>query len=200
MALTVHPFDQAAARRKRIFITARVPNLSELSEARVTVLRPLQVDNYGIIVTPAGVMVGRGKFLVSSEPVNAEHNSNVLTVIGLYSKTGGKNGKHSSVGESSNISAISYLAVQVLEHMYARQFRSVPAATAIFQTRQYMLLLSINFLTLLDYKESSQQQGSILELSHDDLNRFRTLQKADKQLQAALKLSRKRGKNSDDED
>ena len=32
-----------------------------------------------------------------------------------------------------------------------------------------------------------QQQGSILELSPEDSNRFRTMQKADKQLQAALK-------------
>jgi len=77
--------------------------------------------------------------------------------------------------------------------MYARQFHLVPAATAIFQTHQYSLLLSINFLTLLNYnlKEPSQQQGAILELSPDNLNRFHTLQKADKQLQAVLKLSQK---------
>ena len=56
----------------------------------------------------------------------------------------------------------------------ARQFRLVPAAT--------------------------QQQGSILELLPDDLNRFRTLQKADKQVQAALKLLWKWGRNSDDEE
>jgi len=92
------------------------------------------------------------------------------------------------------------MAVQVFEHMYARQFHSVPAATAIFQTRQFLLLSSIHFLTLVDYKELSQQRGSILELSPEDLNRFRTLQKANKQLQAALKLSRKRGGKSDGED
>ena len=56
------------------------------------------------------------------------------------------------------------------------------------------------FCRIFDYKEFSQQQGSILELSPEDLNWFRTMQKADKELQAALKLSRKRGKNSDGED
>ena len=122
-----------------------------------------------------------------------------LTVLALYSKSG-KKGKHSSVSESSNISAVSYMAVQVFKPMYARQFRSVPAATATFQTRQYLLLSSFHFLTLLDYKDSSQQQGSILELSTVDLNRFRTLQNANKQLQAAFKLSKKRGRNSDDDD
>ena len=73
-------------------------------------------------------------------------------------------------------------------YIYARQFRSVPSATAIFQvhTHQFLFLSSINFLTLLDYEEFSQQQGSILELSPEDSNRFRTMQKADKQLQAAF--------------
>ncbi|KAF8161506.1 hypothetical protein B0H34DRAFT_767051 [Crassisporium funariophilum] len=171
---------KAAERRKHIFTKAGVPNLAEIKEARVTALRPLQVGDYGIVVLPNGVMVGQ--------------------VIALYSKTGGKNGKHSSVTESSNISAISYLAVQVFEHMYAQQFRSIPAATAIFQTRQFTQLSAINFLTLLDYKGSSQNQGSNLELSFEDLTRFRTLQKANKQLQAALKLSRKRGRDSDNEE
>ena len=117
----------------------------------------------------------------------------IRAVLALYSKTGGKNGKHSSVSESSNVAAISYMAVQVFEHMYAQQFRSVPAATAMFQTHQFLLLSSLHFLTLLDYKESSEH---ILELSPEDLNRFRTLQKADKQLQAAFKLSKKRGGNT----
>ena len=41
---------QAATRRKRIFTTARVPNLTDLSEARISALQPLQVGDYGIIV------------------------------------------------------------------------------------------------------------------------------------------------------
>ena len=53
-----------------------------------------------------------------------------LTVLVLYSKSG-KNGKHSSVSESSNISAVSYMAVQNFEPMYARQFRSVPAGNLL---------------------------------------------------------------------
>ena len=54
--------DQAAAHRKQIFTTKGVPNFTELSDARISALRPLQVDDYGIIVIPTGVMVGRGKF------------------------------------------------------------------------------------------------------------------------------------------
>ena len=84
---------------------------------------------------------------------------------------------HSSVSEWSNISAISYKAVQVFEHMYARQMRSVQAATTTFQPYQFILLSSIHFLTPLECKEPSQRRGFILQLSPEDLNRFRALQK-----------------------
>jgi hypothetical protein len=88
------------------------------------------------------------------------------------------------------------MAIQNFEHMYSRHFRSVPATTAIFQTRQFLLLSSINFLVLLDYKASSHST-STLELLPQDLDRFRTLKKANKEF---LKLSQKRGKQPDDED
>ena len=48
----------------------------------------------------------------------------------------------------------------------------------------------------LDYKASTQQQGpgSTLELWPQNLDRFRTLQKANRDLQAELKLSQKRSR------
>ncbi|KAF8231174.1 hypothetical protein L208DRAFT_1067273, partial [Tricholoma matsutake] len=51
-------------------------------------------------------------------------------VIALYSKTGCKNGKHAAVTDASNISAISYIPVQVFEHMHGHQFQEHPDATA----------------------------------------------------------------------
>lgn len=91
------------------------------------------------------------------------------------------------------------MAVQTFEHLYARQFRSVPAATSLFQTRHFLLLPSLNFLTLLHHKGHAQPQGSMLELSMEDLDRFRTMQKAKNHLKVALKSSRKRGGKSDGE-
>ncbi|EDR02852.1 uncharacterized protein LACBIDRAFT_307999 [Laccaria bicolor S238N-H82] len=52
-------------------------------------------------------------------------------VVAMYSKTGGKNRKHSAITESSTIPAVSYLGVQLFQYRMARQFRSVPDATAI---------------------------------------------------------------------
>ncbi|KAF8218464.1 hypothetical protein L208DRAFT_1014414, partial [Tricholoma matsutake] len=51
-------------------------------------------------------------------------------VITFYSKTGGKHGKHSSITEASNISTISYIAVQLFEFMHGRQFRHTPELTS----------------------------------------------------------------------
>ncbi|KAH7918181.1 hypothetical protein BV22DRAFT_998166, partial [Leucogyrophana mollusca] len=44
---------------------------------------------------------------------------------------GGGNGKHTAITESKNIAAIPYLGVQVFQHHYRHQFRSIPQATAL---------------------------------------------------------------------
>ncbi|KAJ7101504.1 hypothetical protein B0H15DRAFT_742248, partial [Mycena belliarum] len=51
-------------------------------------------------------------------------------VEALYCKGGGKNGKHGAVTEHHNISAFSYIGVQVFELAHARQFRAIPQATS----------------------------------------------------------------------
>lgn len=68
--------DQEVARRKKIFATAQVPNLTDLGEARISALRPLRVDDYGVILiettipghkeVKVSVMVGRGRFPIVS--------------------------------------------------------------------------------------------------------------------------------------
>ena len=55
---------QAATRRKNLFTKAMVPRLNELVDARVTIIRPLQVDDYGFVATANGVMVGQGKLVI----------------------------------------------------------------------------------------------------------------------------------------
>ena len=53
-------------------MTSSVPNFTEISEARVSALRPLQIGDYGIIVIPAAgdavsAMIGQGLFLRLSQ-------------------------------------------------------------------------------------------------------------------------------------
>jgi hypothetical protein len=92
------------------------------------------------------------------------------------------------------------LAVQLFQHRLGPQFRSVPDATALFQTRQFLLLSSIQFLCLIDTKLSPQQSTtgmpSFIELLPQDIDRYKALKNGQKELTAALKLSKKRGSAS----
>jgi hypothetical protein len=95
------------------------------------------------------------------------------TVIAIYSKTGGKNGKHTAVTDASNISVVSYLAIQVFEHMHGCQFWEHPDATANFQTKQFTILSSYAFLSLLSSTPKTVPTG--LELALKDAEQFRQL-------------------------
>ena len=94
----------------------------------------------------------------------------------------------------------SYLGLQISEFMYARQFRSVTEATSIFQTKQYLLALSTQFLCLLDSNISdTQAQGLSIELLQQDLLYFHDFQRAETQFKAANKLFQKQDRNLEDE-
>jgi hypothetical protein len=118
-----------------------------------------------------------------------------LKVVALYSKTGGKNSKHESVSDSSNICAVSNVAVQLFEYMHGRQFRSIPEATSIFQTKQFALLGSNAFLCLLSLPPRSTVPG--LELSQEDADRFKNLLMHEDKFKEAMRLFRKRGQGKE---
>lgn len=109
----------------------------------------------------------------------------------MYAKTGGKNGKHSSINESSNIAAVSYICLQVFEFNVGRQFRAVTEATSAFQTKQFLTIPSFQFLSLVDTKIHDSGAATV-ELSAPDMDRFRALQGGKVKLELALTLSRKR--------
>ncbi|KIJ16759.1 hypothetical protein PAXINDRAFT_46775, partial [Paxillus involutus ATCC 200175] len=51
-------------------------------------------------------------------------------VITVYSKGGGKNGKHGAVNSVDHVAAISYVEVQIYQQSFLHQFRAVTDATA----------------------------------------------------------------------
>ncbi|KAF9481696.1 hypothetical protein BDN70DRAFT_991713 [Pholiota conissans] len=161
----------AATRRKRILTSAGVPRLSELVTGRISILRPLQLMDWACVWTSSGVMVGQ--------------------VCVLYSKTGGKNGKHCAVSESSNIAAVSYVGFQLFEHFHAYQFRAVPNSMTRFQTYRFQHSSSFELLCLLDAKITFTGQ-SFIELSTADLERFQDMKKGERSLSVAVKNAKKR--------
>ena len=75
----------------------------------------------------------------------------------------------------------------------AREFRQVTDATLLFQTKQYLLIPSIQFLCLLDTNFSSDQAQPYIKVKSDmDMERFKALKDGKNELIYALKLSRKR--------
>lgn len=165
--------------------------MGEVIDARITTLKPLKFNEYGFILTEQGVQIGKGALSLSQIQYNCV---DILLVITLYSKTGGKYGKHGSVTVSSNVSAISYTGVQVFEHSYALQFRAVPQATVVLQTKQFAHLGSISFLSLLS--SIPKVTGVCLEVSQEDGTRFKDLLAGQGSLFKAMRLFRKRVKGS----
>jgi hypothetical protein len=90
---------------------------------------------------------------------------------------------------------VSNIAVQLFQYRNrAREFRPVTDSTLLFQTKQYLLVSSIQFLCLLDTKFSSDQALPYIEVTSDmDMERFKALKEGKNELISALKLSRKRG-------
>ncbi|KAJ7722682.1 hypothetical protein B0H16DRAFT_1334577, partial [Mycena metata] len=172
----------AAARRKTVFTKAGVPKLAEVINARVTVLRPIRIGDYGVVLTTRGVMI----------------EMLICLVFQMHAKGGGKHGTHHPVTDSVNISALSKISVQIFEKVHGAQFRTIPTATAMLQTKQLAHILPINFLCLLSTSPKVLSTG--LELSAEDSEHFKTLAGAVDKLNAALKSFRKRGKVAGDEE
>ncbi|KAJ7708424.1 hypothetical protein B0H16DRAFT_1746298 [Mycena metata] len=168
----------AAGRRKSVFTKAGVPRLAEVINARVTVFRPIRIGDYGVVLTGRGVMIG--------------------CVFQMHAKGGGKNGTHHPVTDSANISALSKISVQIFEKLHGAQFRAIPTATAILQTKEFAHIQPINFLCLLSTSPKIVPTG--LELGLEDAERFKTLSGGLGKLNEALKLFRKRDKGEDAED
>jgi hypothetical protein len=113
-------------------------------------------------------------------------------VFAMHSKGGGKYGKHEAVTDSSNLSALSKISVQIFENFHGAQFRSIPTSTAILQSKQFAHIAPIEFLCLLSSVPKLVPTG--LELTSPDSERFKKLSAGFPTFVEALKLFRKRGK------
>lgn len=175
-------------RRKNAFKKENLP--VELHNARVTDLAPVCVadsddsdgasntgSSYGFIVLDGRIMLGK--------------------VLAIYSKSGGKNGKHSSIMKSSNISAVSYFVLQVFEQMVSQQFRSIPEKLQSLQSNKFTLLPSSAFLCILDTAPRSAIETG-LRIGIPDHIRFNVLTKKNSKILIVMKALKSRRKNAAD--
>ncbi|THH03625.1 hypothetical protein EW146_g10378, partial [Bondarzewia mesenterica] len=106
--------------------------------------QPCRVDTTGHSPLSPSRSIFPSSFIATRRP---RRLGNEYVVKVLYSKMSGKNGKHTAVTQSSNISALSYIGVQLLEHMFDKHFRAVSEATEMFQTKWFHLLPPIAFIS-----------------------------------------------------
>ncbi|EEB92794.1 hypothetical protein MPER_08647, partial [Moniliophthora perniciosa FA553] len=162
---------EAAGKRRRIFLTRKVPHFNDcLESARVSKLRPLKIGDFGFVYMSQGIFLSK--------------------VITCYSKGGGKHGKHCAVTSAENVSALSYIAVQLFEHIHGGIFRPTPSLTATLQLNAFALISSSAFLTITPATRSSQ--GNVRLPSAEELTIFKDLQASHKVLGEAMKDFKKR--------
>ncbi|KAH7923631.1 hypothetical protein BV22DRAFT_1196572 [Leucogyrophana mollusca] len=70
-------------------------------------------------------------------------------ILTMYTRSGGKNGKHAWTNSITNIMQASYLAVQAFENMVGSQFRAIPQDLAMLQAKQFCLIPPTSFLCAL---------------------------------------------------
>ncbi|KAF8905727.1 hypothetical protein CPB84DRAFT_1823080 [Gymnopilus junonius] len=173
---------KALKHRIEVFKKHGLPDV--LGEARVTSLTPLRVAGktrlgYGIAISPT-----LNQFVVCK-------------VESIYSKTGGKNGKHADVTDSSNIMAVSYIAAQVFEHQIGSQFRAIPHAQPISTFRFDHLPPSAFLCALKDAPEITQNG---LKISVDDWRLFKELKDNGKKVLEALKAFKQKAPAEGDDE
>lgn len=167
-----------------------------MSTARVTQLRPLVIGNYLIVLSQSGLLVAHGQSHVSFV---LGCFINVPSVVAMYSKGGGKHGKHGSVTQADNICALSYLGVQVFQHSPGNIFRAVTDSTVLLRTSQFLHITANEVLTVLTGQPVRQANGN-LELAEGDIQVYKRLNAERAKLLLALKEFGKRRKDNDDEE
>jgi hypothetical protein len=118
-------------------------------------------------------------------------------VKSIYAKTGGKNGRHSDVTDSSNIMAISYIAAQVFEHQLGTQFRAMPHSQPLSVLRFDHLPQSA-FLCALKHAPEVSPTG--LKISSDDWKLFKEIKDNGKKVVQALKAFTGKKRLAEDEE
>ncbi|KAF8222355.1 hypothetical protein L208DRAFT_1323121, partial [Tricholoma matsutake] len=71
-------------------------------------------------------------------------------VLSMYSKTGGKNGKHAWVASATHITSVLYIPMQVFEHMHSQQVHAVHHMLQHLHVKRFTLLPSSAFLCTLN--------------------------------------------------
>ncbi|KAJ7111863.1 hypothetical protein C8R44DRAFT_632580, partial [Mycena epipterygia] len=121
-----------AMKRWRI-IFGKVKCVSRVAEAGVGKTLPLQAGSYGFAMVGSEILLAR--------------------VITMYSKNGGTAGAHAWVSDCENLGSLSYMVVQLYQHLYRRQFKCTDRNYAVLGTLRFGHLPANSFLSILPQED-----------------------------------------------
>ena len=111
--------------------------------------------------------------------------TNPKLVVCLYSRSGGQGGKHNAVADSSNITALLHVGVQVFEHAHSRWFTQFPVKTAQLHTKQFALLSPRNLLLCL-HAAVEEDETQLVQVSQNDFIEFKNMSEGAMDIKKAL--------------
>lgn len=117
-------------------------------------------------------------------------NQSQLTVLTMYSKTASKHGKHAWVSKATSVTSVSYLPMQIFEHMHNQQFCTVHCTLQYFRVKKFTLLPSSSLLCALDTVPCCIVVGQYIGLSSTDYKCFMELCAWTQHIAAMLKLQK----------
>ncbi|KAF5341928.1 hypothetical protein D9611_001095 [Ephemerocybe angulata] len=172
----VRSSNQLLLKRQTAFETASIPSdlRALISNAGVDVQSPIQLDDFCLVLEDGHVRLAK--------------------VITLYQKTAGKNGKHGAITDSSVITAVSYLGVQVFENTRPNYFSMYPRQTALLRTLCFSQIPSSQVLLRLSPKniKPSHPNKNTLVMDSATYTQFADLKKQEAKLVDAVKLYKAR--------
>ncbi|KIJ45456.1 hypothetical protein M422DRAFT_250775 [Sphaerobolus stellatus SS14] len=164
-------------RRRKIWVDVKIPCPGELTTAMISTFQPLLAGDFGIVLWNERLMLGK--------------------VLHFYEKGGGKNATHAWAGESSNIGQISYISVQLYEHLYGATFSETPLEFTKLYAKGFAHLHSHSFLYQIPSNSKPQQSGNVFILPNSNEVQFwQTLSHSLLSIKKGMKLLTSRPKKS----
>ncbi|RDX45703.1 hypothetical protein OH76DRAFT_1486179 [Lentinus brumalis] len=183
--------SKEVTRRRDIYKKFFPTDFDHLTQGRVSKLTPLtssfdddpttNPDGFAFVLVDGRVRLGR--------------------VISVYSKGGGKHGRNGWVAVIESVSAASYIAIQVYDHTFGRQFcGSTSEAMARCRKKSYALIDP--HLLLCKTRHPPKPVAGDLQVSPEDVQDFSRLKAVLPRLLAVVKelKKRKQSKNTAAED
>ncbi|KAJ3833288.1 hypothetical protein F5878DRAFT_700127 [Lentinula raphanica] len=171
---------QAMSKRRTLMLQAGIKPFEVPPEAGVSKKSPLLLHSWGFVFAR-----------VQKDNTHA-YRLFVGKVEAMYAKGGGKNGKHSSVTRAENVAALSYIGLQLFQHVHASTFRATQ--TQPFQTLTYTFVPSIRFFALTHSQPRTilGASGEVVHLDAIDVTMYQTLSRYTQELTVFLKNHSKR--------